>query len=176
MLSLMDGLEARGKVIVISATNRPNAIDPALRRPGRFDREIEIRVPDKKGRKSILTIHTRNMPLADDVDIDKISAISHGYVGADLEYLCKEAAMKCLRRLLPEINLDDEKLQPEVLDKLIVNNDDYRNALREITPSGMREVYIENPDVKWTDVGGLEDVKRELQEAVEWPMKISHTL
>jgi len=171
MLSLMDGLEARGKVIVISATNRPNAIDPALRRPGRFDREIEIKVPDKKGRLSILTIHTRNMPLHEDVNIEKISAISHGYVGADLEYLCKEAAMKCLRRLLPEINLDDEKLQPEVLDKLIVNNDDYRNALREITPSGMREVYIENPDVKWTDVGGLEDVKRELQEAVEWPMK-----
>jgi transitional endoplasmic reticulum ATPase len=171
MLSLMDGLEARGKVIVISATNRPNAIDPALRRPGRFDREIEIKVPDKKGRLSILTIHTRNMPLHEDVNIEKISAISHGYVGADLEYLCKEAAMKCLRRLLPEINLDDEKLQPEVLDKLIVNNEDYRNALREITPSGMREVYIENPDVKWTDVGGLEDVKRELQEAVEWPMK-----
>ena len=143
MLSLMDGLEARGKVIVISATNRPNAIDPALRRPGRFDREIEIKVPDKKGRKSILTIHTRNMPLAEDVNIDKVSAISHGYVGADLEYLCKEAAMKCLRRLLPEINLDDEKLKPEILDKLIVNNDDFKNALREITPSGMREVYIE---------------------------------
>jgi len=171
LLSLMDGLEARGKVIVISATNRPNAIDPALRRPGRFDREIEIKVPDKKGRKDILMIHTRNMPLSDDVNLEKIAAISHGYVGADLEYLCKEAAMKCLRRLLPELNLEDEKLPPETLDKLIVNGEDYQNAFREITPSGMREVFIENPDVKWDEVGGLENVKRELQEAVEWPMK-----
>ncbi|MDH3314009.1 MAG: CDC48 family AAA ATPase [Nitrosopumilus sp.] len=171
MLSLMDGLEARGKVIVISATNRPNAIDPALRRPGRFDREIEIKVPDKKGRKDILAIHSRNMPLSDDVNIDKISAVSHGYVGADLEYLCKEAAMKCLRRLLPILNLEEEKVPPETLDKLIVNNDDFLKALIEVTPSGMREVFIENPDVKWDDVGGLEDVKRELQEAVEWPMK-----
>src|SRR3989304_2125377 len=149
LLSLMDGLEARGKGIVIAATNRPNALDPALRRPGRFDREIEIRVPDKKGRKDILMIHTRNMPLSDDVNLEKIAAISHGYVGADLEYLCKEAAMKCLRRLLPELNLEDEKLPPETLDKLIVNGDDYQNALREVIPS----------------------VKRELQEAVEWPMK-----
>ncbi|MGI0008995.1 MAG: CDC48 family AAA ATPase [Nitrosopumilaceae archaeon] len=171
LLSLMDGLEARGKVIVISATNRPNAIDPALRRPGRFDREIEIKVPDKKGRKDILMIHTRNMPLSDDVNLEKIAAISHGYVGADLEYLCKEAAMKCLRRLLPELNLEDEKLPPETLDKLIVNGEDYQNAFREVTPSGMREVFIENPDVKWDEVGGLENVKRELQEAVEWPMK-----
>ncbi|KAF6242260.1 AAA family ATPase [Nitrosopumilus sp. b1] len=171
MLSLMDGLEARGKVIVISATNRPNAIDPALRRPGRFDREIEIKVPDKKGRKDILAIHTRNMPLSDDVDADKVAAVSHGYVGADLEYLCKEAAMKCLRRLLPELNLEDEKIPPETLDKLIVNSEDFQKALIEVTPSGMREVFIENPDVKWEEVGGLEEVKRELQEAVEWPMK-----
>ncbi len=171
MLSLMDGLEARGKVIVISATNRPNAIDPALRRPGRFDREIEIKVPDKKGRKDILAIHTRNMPLSDNVNLEKIAAVSHGYVGADLEYLCKEAAMKCLRRLLPELNLEDEKIPPETLDKLIVNSEDYQKALIEVTPSGMREVFIENPDVKWKDVGGLDDVKRELQEAVEWPMK-----
>ncbi|HVZ62631.1 MAG TPA: CDC48 family AAA ATPase [Candidatus Nitrosotalea sp.] len=171
LLSLMDGLEARGKVIVISATNRPNAIDPALRRPGRFDREIEIKVPDKKGRKDILMIHTRNMPLSDDVNADKIASISHGYVGADLEYLCKEAAMKCLRRLLPELNLEDEKLPPETLDKLVVNGDDFQNAIREVTPSGMREVFIENPDVSWDEVGGLENVKRELQEAVEWPMK-----
>ena len=171
MLSLMDGLEARGKVIVISATNRPNAIDPALRRPGRFDREIEIKVPDKKGRKDILLIHTRNMPLADDVNIDKISAVSHGYVGADLEYLCKEAAMKCLRRLLPELNLEDEKIAPETLDKLIVNGEDYQKALIEVTPSGMREVFIENPDINWEEIGGLVEVKRELQEAVEWPMK-----
>jgi len=175
MLSLMDGLEARGKVIVISATNRPNAIDPALRRPGRFDREIEIKVPDKKGRKEILQIHTRNMPLRDEgsdaVNIDKISAVSHGYVGADLEYLCKEAAMKCLRRLLPELNLEEEKIPPETLDKLIVNYEDFTKALVEVTPSGMREVFIENPDVHWDQIGGLPDVKRELQEAVEWPMK-----
>ena len=176
MLSLMDGLEARGKVIVISATNRPNAIDPALRRPGRFDREIEIKVPDKKGRHEILQIHTRNMPLAGDdqefpVNIDKISAVSHGYVGADLEYLCKEAAMKCLRRLLPELNLEEEKIPPETLDKLIVNADDFRKALVEVTPSGMREVFIENPDVSWEQVGGLAEVKKELMEAVEWPMK-----
>ncbi len=171
MLSLMDGLEARGKVIVISATNRPNAIDPALRRPGRFDREIEIKVPDKKGRKDILAIHSRNMPLSDDVNVDKISGVSHGYVGADLEYLCKEAAMKCLRRLLPILNLEEEKIPPETLDKLIVNHEDFTKALIEVTPSGMREVFIENPDVKWEEVGGLEDVKRELQEAVEWPMK-----
>ena len=171
MLSLMDGLEARGKVIVISATNRPNAIDPALRRPGRFDREIEIKVPDKRGRKDIMAIHSRNMPLADDVNIDKISSVSHGYVGADLEYLCKEAAMKCLRRLLPVLSLEEEKLPPETLDKLIVNHDDFQKALIEVTPSGMREVFIENPDVKWEDVGGLDEVKRELQEAVEWPMK-----
>jgi len=171
MLSLMDGLEARGKVIVISATNRPNAIDPALRRPGRFDREIEIKVPDKKGRKDILAIHSRNMPLDEDVNLDKISSVSHGYVGADLEYLCKEAAMKCLRRLLPVLNLEEEKLPPETLDKLIVNHEDFQKALIEVTPSGMREVFIENPDVKWDDVGGLEEVKRELQEAVEWPMK-----
>ena len=176
MLSLMDGLEARGKVIVIAATNRPNAIDPALRRPGRFDREIEIKVPDKKGRKDILLIHSRNMPLAAEpqeypVDINKISSVSHGYVGADLEYLCKEAAMKCLRRLLPVLDLQEEKLPPETLDKLIVNQDDFTKALIEVTPSGMREVFIENPDVSWEDVGGLEEVKRELQEAVEWPMK-----
>ena len=171
MLSLMDGLEARGKVIVISATNRPNAIDPALRRPGRFDREIEIKVPDKKGRKDILAIHSRNMPLDEDVNVDKISSTSHGYVGADLEYLCKEAAMKCLRRLLPILNLEEEKIPPETLDKLIVNHEDFTKALIEVTPSGMREVFIENPDVKWEEVGGLENVKRELQEAVEWPMK-----
>jgi len=171
LLSLMDGLEGRGKVIVIAATNRPNALDPALRRPGRFDREIEIRIPDKKGRHEILLIHTRNMPLTEDVNLEKISAISHGYVGADLEYLCKEAAMKCLRRLLPEINLADEKIPTETLEKLIVNGEDYQFAFREVTPAGMREVYIEKPDIKWDEVGGLENVKRELQEAVEWPMK-----
>lgn len=171
MLALMDGLEGRGKVIVIAATNRPNALDPALRRPGRFDREIEIRIPDKKGRHEILLIHTRNMPLSDDINLEKLAAITHGFVGADLEYLCKEAAMKCLRRLLPEINLADEKIPAETLEKLVVNDEDYRFALREVTPAGMREVYIEKPDIKWDQIGGLENVKLELQEAVEWPMK-----
>jgi transitional endoplasmic reticulum ATPase len=171
MLSLMDGLEARGKVIVIAATNRQNAIDPALRRPGRFDREIEIKVPDKNGRLEILQIHTRNMPLEADVDQKRIAAISHGFVGADLEYLCKEAAMKCLRRLLPELNLEEEKLPPETLDKLIITQNDFDQAIKDVMPSAMREVFIESPDVKWEDIGGLEGVKRELQEAVEWPLK-----
>ena len=171
LLSLMDGLEARGKVIVIAATNRPNAIDPALRRPGRFDREIEIKVPDKRGRLEILQIHTRNMPLDTDVDQDRIAAVTHGFVGADLEYLCKEAAMKCLRRLLPELNLEDEKLAPEVLNKLIVTMGDFENAVKEVMPSAMREVYLESPDIPWTAIGGLDEVKRELQEAVEWPLR-----
>lgn len=183
LLSLMDGLEARGKVIVMAATNRPNAIDQALRRPGRFDREIEIKVPDKRGRLEILQIHTRNMPLDTDVDQDKIAAITHGFVGADLEYLCKEAAMKCLRRLLPELNLEDEKLAPDVLNKLIITMNDFENAIKDVMPSAMREVYLEPPDVQWSDIGGLEEVKHELQEAVEWPMrfpdmynKLGHTI
>jgi transitional endoplasmic reticulum ATPase len=171
LLSLMDGLEARGKVIVIAATNRPNAIDPALRRPGRFDREIEIKVPDKRGRLEILQIHARNMPLDTDVDQDKVAAVTHGFVGADLEYLCKEAAMKCLRRLLPELNLEDEKIPPETLEKLIITMSDFENAIKEVTPSAMREVYLEPPDVPWSEIGGLDDIKRELQEAVEWPMR-----
>src|SRR5215212_1625738 len=183
LLSLMDGLEARGKVIVIAATNRPNALDPALRRPGRFDREIEIKVPDKRGRLEILQIHTRNMPLDTDVDQDRVAAVTHGFVGADLEYLCKEAAMKCLRRLLPELNLEDEKLAPEVLNKLIVTMSDFENAVKEVMPSAMREVYLESPDIPWSAIGGLEEVKRELQEAVEWPLRypglykeLKHTL
>ncbi len=171
LLSLMDGLEARGKVIVIAATNRPNAIDPALRRPGRFDREIEIKVPDKRGRLEILQIHTRNMPLDSDVNQEKIASVTHGFVGADLEYLCKEAAMKCLRRLLPELNLEDEKIPPETLEKLIITKSDFDNAIKEVMPSAMREVYLESPDVKWNDIGGLDEVKRELQEAVEWPLR-----
>src|SRR5437867_5112966 len=171
LLSLMDGLEARGKVIVIAATNRPNAIDPALRRPGRFDREIEIKVPDKNGRLEILQIHARNMPLDPDVDQGRIAAISHGFVGADLEYLCKEAAMKCLRRLLPELNMEEEKLPPETLDKLIITQNDFDEALKDVMPSAMREVFLETPDVKWQDIGGMESIKRELQEAVEWPLK-----
>src|SRR5881296_2503020 len=171
LLSVMDGLEARGKVIVISATNRPNAIDPALRRPGRFDREIEIKVPDKKGRLEILQIHTRHMPLQQDVDIERLAAVTHGFVGADLEYLCKEAAMKCLRRLLPELNMEEEKLPPETLDKLIITQNDFDEALKDVMPSAMREVFLETPDVKWQDIGGMESIKRELQEAVEWPLK-----
>jgi transitional endoplasmic reticulum ATPase len=171
LLSLMDGLEARGKVIVIAATNRQNAIDPALRRPGRFDREIEIKVPDKNGRLEILQIHTRNMPLEADVDQVRIAAVTHGFVGADLEYLCKEAAMKCLRRVLPELNLEDEKLAPETLDRLIVTQNDFEQAIKDVMPSAMREVFLETPDVRWEDIGGLEGVKRELQEAVEWPLK-----
>ena len=171
LLSLMDGLEARGKVIVIAATNRPNAIDPALRRPGRFDREIEIKVPDKRGRLEILQIHARNMPLDSDVNQEKIASVTHGFVGADLEYLCKEAAMKCLRRLLPELNLEDEKIPPETLEKLIITRADFENAIKEVMPSAMREVYLESPDVAWNDIGGLDEVKRELQEAVEWPLR-----
>ena len=171
LLSLMDGLEARGKVIVIAATNRPNAIDPALRRPGRFDREIEINVPGKRGRLEILQIHTRHMPLVEDVDLDRLASTTHGFVGADLEYLAKEAAMKTLRRMLPELKLDDTKLEPEFIDKLKVTMGDFELALKDVTPSAMREVYLESPDVKWTDIGGLESFKQELQEAVEWPLK-----
>ncbi|HEX9317783.1 MAG TPA: CDC48 family AAA ATPase [Nitrososphaeraceae archaeon] len=183
LLSLMDGLESRGKVIVIAATNRPNAIDPALRRPGRFDREIEFKVPDKQGRLEILQIHSHNMPLESDVDLEKIAAVTHGFVGADLEYLCKEAAMRCLRRLLPELNLQDEKISPETLSKLVITMNDFEIATRDVMPSAMREVYLEIPDVKWTDVGGMEEIKRELQEAVEWPLRypdlykeLNHTL
>jgi transitional endoplasmic reticulum ATPase len=171
LLSVMDGLESRGKVVVIAASNRPNAIDPALRRPGRFDREIEIKVPDKRGRLEVLQVHARNMPFNTDVDQDKIAAVTHGFVGADLEYLCKEAAMKCLRRLLPELKLEEEKVPPETLEKLVINMNDFQNAIREVTPSAMREVYLEPPEVKWDDIGGLDTVKRELQEAIEWPIR-----
>ena len=183
LLSLMDGLESRGKVIVIAATNRPNAIDPALRRPGRFDREIEIKVPDKRGRLEILQIHSHNMPLESDVNQEKIAAVTHGFVGADMEYLCKEAAMRCLRRLLPELSLEDEKISPETLDKLVITMNDFEMAIKDVMPSAMREVYLEIPDVKWTDIGGLDDVKLELQEAIEWPLRypdlykeLNHTL
>ena len=171
LLSLMDGLEGRGKVVVIAATNRPNAIDPALRRPGRFDREIEIKVPDKFGRLEVLQIHTRNMPLEPDVNLTRISAVTHGFVGADLEYLCKEAAMKCLRRMLPELDMEQEKIPPETLEKLIITQGDFEGAIKDVMPSAMREVFLESPDVNWSDIGGLESVKRELQEAVQWPMK-----
>src|SRR6266851_4243407 len=171
LLSLMDGMGARGNIIVIGATNRPNAIDPALRRPGRFDREIEIGVPDKIGRHEILQIHTRAMPLTSDVNLNRLSDISHGYTGADISALCREAAMKSLRRYLPQINLEDERIPSSMLEKMEVNLDDFMNAYREITPTAMREVYVEVPSVQWADVGGLTDVKQELQEAVEWPLK-----
>lgn len=171
LLALMDGLQTRGNVIVIGATNRVNALDPALRRPGRFDREIEIGVPDKKGRYEITQIHTRGMPLNEDVDLKKISEITYGYTGADLAALCRESAMKSLRRYLPEINLDEARIPPQILEKMQVNMDDFMAAFREITPTAMREVFIEVPTIHWDDVGGLEDVKRELREAVEWPLK-----
>jgi transitional endoplasmic reticulum ATPase len=171
LLSLMDGLETRGRVIIIAATNRPNALDSALRRPGRFDREIEIRVPDKFGRLEILQVHSRNMPFDLSVDQSRIAAVTHGFVGADLEYLCKEAAMKCLRRMLPEINLEETKLPAETLDRLVITQSDFEQAIKDVMPSAMREVFLETPDVKWDDIGGLDDVKRELQEAVEWPLK-----
>ncbi|MEM2227120.1 MAG: CDC48 family AAA ATPase [Candidatus Bathyarchaeia archaeon] len=171
LLSLMDGIGSRGNIIVIGATNRPNAIDPALRRPGRFDREIEIGVPDKEGRYEILQIHTRNMPLAKDVDLKRLAEITHGYTGADIAALCREAAMKALRRYLPEINLEEESIPPEVLDKMEVKMEDFTAAYREITPTAMREVYVEVPNVHWDDIGGLEEAKAELRESVEWPIR-----
>jgi len=171
LLALMDGLSGRGNVIVIGATNRPSALDPALRRPGRFDREIEIGVPDKKGRYEVLQIHTRGMPLATDVDLPKLSAMTHGYTGADLSSLGRETAMKALRRYLPQINLEEERIPPAVLEKMEVKMDDFLGAYKEVTPTAMREVYIEVSTVHWDDAGGLDDVKQHLIEAVEWPIK-----
>ena len=170
LLTLMDGLNSRGQVVVIGATNRPDSIDGALRRPGRFDREIEIGVPDKDGRKEILEIHTRGMPLAEDVDLDNLAETTHGFVGADLEALSKEAAMRVVRRIIPDLNSDDE-VPPEVFEKLIVTKDDFKTALKEIQPSALREVLVQVPNVSWDDVGGLDDAKQELKEAVEWPLK-----
>ncbi len=171
LLALMDGLGGRGNVIVIGATNRPQALDPALRRPGRFDREIEIGVPDKEARHEILQIHTRGMPLSEDVALKKLAEMTHGYTGADLAALGRETAMKALRRYLPEINLEEEHIPPSVLEKMDVRMEDFSNAYREITPTAMREVYIETPTVNWSDIGGLDSVKQELIEAVEWPLK-----
>ena len=171
LLSLMDGMSTRGKVVVIGATNRINAIDPALRRPGRFDREIEIGVPDKEGRLEILQIHTRGMPLDKDVDLEKIANMSHGFVGADLQSLAKEAAIRALRKVLPEIDLTAESIPSDTLRKIIVTMDDFTNVLQEMEPSALREVFVEVPNVTWNDIGGLSDVKQELQEAVEWPLK-----
>ncbi|MCS7126284.1 MAG: CDC48 family AAA ATPase [Aigarchaeota archaeon] len=171
LLTLMDGLETRGQVIVIGATNRPNAVDPALRRPGRFDREIEIGIPDKNGRREILQIHTRGMPLAEDVKIDKLAEMTRGYTGADLAALCREAAMKSIRRILPSIDFNEERISPEILDSLMVTMKDFLDAFKEVTPTALREVEVEIPNVRWEDVGGLEDIKQRLVEAVEWPLK-----
>jgi len=171
LLTMMDGLNARGKVIVIGATNRINALDPALRRPGRFDREIEIGVPDKEGRLDTLKIHSRGMPLHKNVNIEKISALTHGFVGADLEALTKEAAMNVLRKNLNKIKMDEEEIPEEVLEKLVIKQEDFIDALKTVRPSAMREVLIETPNVGWKDVGGLDSIKRDLVEAVEWPMK-----
>ena len=170
LLTLMDGLKSRGQVVVIGATNRPDALDHAIRRGGRFDREIEIGVPDKEGRGEVLQIHTRGMPLDDKVDLKEIADTTHGFVGADLESLCKEAAMRVLRRVLPDIK-GDEEISKETLKKMIVTKSDFKEALKEVQPSALREVLVQVPDVKWDDIGGLVNAKQELQEAVEWPLK-----
>ena len=171
LLSLMDGMKSRGKVVVIAATNRPDSIDPALRRPGRFDREIEIGIPDDKGRLEVLTIHTRGMPLEEKVNLKKFSKITHGFVGADLEALAKEAAMRSLRRVMPEIDLDEDKVSSEILQKIKITSEDFRDALKEVRPSALREVLVQIPNITWDDVGGLESLKEELKEAIEWPLK-----
>jgi transitional endoplasmic reticulum ATPase len=171
LLTLLDGMKSRGKVVVIAATNRPDSLDPALRRPGRLDREIEIGIPNEEGRKEILDIHTRGMPLDAKVNLDQIAKVTHGFVGADLEILAKEAAMRSLRRILPDIDLKEEKIPNEVLQKIIITDDDFRDALKEVRPSALREVLVQVPNVTWDDVGGLESLKEELHEAVEWPLK-----
>jgi len=172
LLTMMDGLQSRGKVVVIGATNRPEALDPALRRPGRFDREIEVGVPDKRGRLAILKIHTRGMPLTKDVDLDELAGKTHGFVGADISALAKEAAMSVLRRNLNKFNLEEDNEVPqELLAELKITKDDFEDALKTVRPSAMREVLVETPNVKWTDVGGIEPAKMELREAVEWPLK-----
>ena len=171
LLTLMDGIKSRGKLVVIGATNRPNAIDPALRRPGRFDREIDIGIPDEQGRLDILLIHTRGMPLTEDVNLESIAKVTHGFVGADLEALSKEAAMRSLRRILPEINLEQPKIPAEILNKIKITKQDFDEALRDVQPSAMREVLVQRPNVGWEDIGGLQQVKEELAEAIEWPLK-----
>jgi transitional endoplasmic reticulum ATPase len=171
LLTLMDGIKSRGKLVIIGATNRPNAIDPALRRPGRFDREIDIGIPDEQGRLDILLIHSRGMPLTEDVNLESIGKVTHGFVGADLEALSKEAAMRSLRRILPEINLEQPKIPAEILNKIKITKQDFDEALRDVQPSAMREVLVQRPNVGWEDVGGLQQVKEELAEAIEWPLK-----
>lgn len=171
LLTLMDGMKSRGKVVVIAATNRPDSIDPALRRPGRFDREIEIGIPDEEGRLEILQIHTRGMPVDEKIDLKQFARITHGFVGADLESLAKEAAMRSLRRILPDIDLQQEKISSEILQKINITEDDFKEALKEVRPSALREVLVQIPNVTWDDVGGLDSLKEELREAVEWPLK-----
>jgi transitional endoplasmic reticulum ATPase len=171
LLTLMDGMKSRGKVVVVAATNRPDSIDPALRRPGRFDREIEIGIPDDEGRLDILSIHTRGMPIDEKVNLKQISKTTHGFVGADLELLSKESAMRSLRRILPEIDLDEEKISSEILQKIQITDEDFMDALKEVRPSALREVQVQIPNVSWDNVGGLNELKEELKEAVEWPMK-----
>jgi transitional endoplasmic reticulum ATPase len=171
LLALMDGLKSRGRVIVIGATNRPNAIDPALRRPGRFDREIVIGVPDREGRMEILEIHTRGMPLAEDVRLEQLADNTHGFVGADLAALTKEAAIRAVRRILPEVDLEAKEIPGEILQKLVVTMDDFLSAFREMEPSALREVFVQTPNVPWSQVGGAEDAKLALRQAVEWPLK-----
>ncbi len=170
LLALMDGLHGRGKVIVIGATNRPNSLDPALRRPGRFDREIEIKVPNEKGRREVFQIHTRNMPLDKKMSIKEYSQITHGYVGADISAVCREAAMSALRRYLPKIDLESEFIDPDILEQIQVTRKDFDQALKEVMPSGIREVFVEVPNVKWDEIGGLDELKQQLIEAVEWPL------
>lgn len=171
LLALMDGLKPRGQVVVIGATNAPDLLDPALRRPGRFDREIEILIPDRNARLEILNIHARGMPLADDVDLEKLAEITHGFVGADLAALCRESAMVCLRKILPGIDFGKEYIPYETLMELEVTMDDFMEAFKDIEPSAMREVFTEVPDVKWDDVGGLNEIKKKIIEVIEWPIK-----
>jgi transitional endoplasmic reticulum ATPase len=171
LLTMMDGLETRGEVVVIAATNRVDAVDPALRRPGRFDREIDIGVPNEGGRREILQIHTRGMPLSDDVALERLAEETHGFVGADIESLTKEAAMRALRRYLPEIDLDQEDIPPSLIDRMIIKREDFQGALAEVEPSAMREVLVEIPKTNWDHVGGLEDAKRDIKESIEWPLR-----
>jgi transitional endoplasmic reticulum ATPase len=171
LLSLMDGLKTRKNVIVIGATNRPEALDMALRRPGRFDREIELRVPDREGRREIFQIHTRGMPLAEDVSLDDLADRTYGFVGADIAALCREAAMTALRRILPEIDLEQKEISKDTLDKLVIKRSDFEEVMKEIQPSALREILFEVPTVTWEDIGGLDNVKSLLKEAVEWPLR-----
>jgi len=171
LLTLMDGMTSRGNVIVIGATNRIEGVDPALRRPGRFDREIRVGVPTREGRREVLTIHTRGMPLTQDVNLDELADITHGFVGADLASLAREAAMNALRRVMPKIDLEKDVVPTKVLEQIKVTRDDFADALRMVQPAALREIVLTIPDVKWEDVGGLENIKQELREAVEWPLK-----